>query len=103
MYRHIRQSCKIANSDEGPKKQAEYAMQKDISELRNQVTELTTLLKRQLTIMQLHPTLRYTTESELPATMLPSWYENVGERSTTPPPIDTCPALAEKHTKKADS
>jgi hypothetical protein len=37
MYRHVRQSCKIANSEEGMEKLVEHTMERQISELRAQL------------------------------------------------------------------
>jgi hypothetical protein len=50
MYRHVRQRCKIANSDEGMEKLMDHTLQRQVASLQAQVTELTTLLKGQLTL-----------------------------------------------------
>lgn len=48
MYRHIRQSCKIANSEEGMEKLMEHTIQRQLAEQSEQIAELTALLKGQL-------------------------------------------------------
>jgi hypothetical protein len=57
VYRHMRQSCKIANSDEGMDKLFEHTLErqitaqtKEVSELKSQVGRLTELLEKQLTL-----------------------------------------------------
>ncbi len=57
MHRHVRQSCKIANSDEGMEKLMEHTLRQrleaqtqELSEMRAQVTELASLLKGQLAV-----------------------------------------------------
>ena len=46
MYRHIRQSCKIANSDEGMEKLLDYTLQRQLAEQGAQITKLTALVER---------------------------------------------------------
>ena len=62
MYRHVRESCKVANSDEGMEKLMEYTLQRQLATqsgkvdaLQAQVAELTTLLKSQLTVARPDP------------------------------------------------
>jgi hypothetical protein len=57
MYRHVRQSCKIANSDEGMEKLMDHTLQRQVAALQAQVAtqsaqmlELTSLLKGQLAV-----------------------------------------------------
>jgi len=50
MYRHIRQSCKIANSEEGMEKLLDHTLQRQMAQMRAQMAELTTLMKGQLTL-----------------------------------------------------
>ena len=46
MYRHIRQSCKIANSDEGMEKLLDHTLQRQLAEQGAQITKLTALVER---------------------------------------------------------
>jgi len=55
MYRHIRQACKIANSEDGMEKLMEHTLQRQLAgmraenaDMRAQIAELATLLKTQL-------------------------------------------------------
>jgi hypothetical protein len=57
MYRHVRQNCKIANSDEGMEKLMEHTIQRQMAELQAQntemkvqIAELAALLKGQLAV-----------------------------------------------------
>jgi len=50
MYRHVRQRCKIANSEEGMEKLFEHTLQQQVAALQAQVAEMSTLLKGQLAI-----------------------------------------------------
>lgn len=50
MYRHIRQRCKIANTEEGMDKLMDHTLQRQMAEMRAQLTELTSLLKGQARI-----------------------------------------------------
>jgi hypothetical protein len=58
MYRHVRGSCKIANSDEGMDKLMEHTLQRQLAEVKAQSVEqnakidrLTLLLEQQLTLV----------------------------------------------------
>jgi hypothetical protein len=57
MYRHVRQNCKIANSDEGMEKLLEHTLQRQLAEQGAQISELTSLVKQlaQLQPAQLQP------------------------------------------------
>ena len=57
MYRHVRQSCKIANSEEGMEKLLDHTLQRQLADqnaqmaqMCAQMAELTTLMKGQLTL-----------------------------------------------------
>lgn len=45
MYRHIRQSCKIANSDEGMEKLLDHTIRRQLAEQGAQITKLTALVE----------------------------------------------------------
>jgi DNA-directed RNA polymerase subunit RPC12/RpoP len=49
MIRHIKQSCKIANSEEGMEKLVEHSLERKMMEMEAKMAELTTLLKAQQT------------------------------------------------------
>jgi hypothetical protein len=46
MNRHVRQSCKIANSEEGMEKLMDHTIQRQLAEQSKQITELTALVKQ---------------------------------------------------------
>jgi hypothetical protein len=67
MYRHVRQNCKIANSDEGMEKLLEHTLQRQMTEQNAkidaqsaQIAELTSLLKGQLTLVPQCPAISAT-------------------------------------------
>jgi hypothetical protein len=51
MNRHIRQNCKIANSDEGMDKLMEHTLQRQLAEMREQMGKMATLLEQKLTLV----------------------------------------------------
>jgi hypothetical protein len=49
MYRHVRQSCKIANSDEGMEKLMDHTLARQNAELLARVDKLTAMVERMAT------------------------------------------------------
>jgi hypothetical protein len=52
MNRHIRESCKIANSDEGMEKLMDHTLQRQLAEQKSQLDRLTTLLEQQTFLIE---------------------------------------------------
>ena len=48
MGRHVRQTCKIANSEDGMEKLMEHTLQRQLADMRAQLAEMAALLKTQL-------------------------------------------------------
>src|SRR5574340_503472 len=46
-YRHMRQTCKIANTDEGMEKLMDYTLQRQLVEMKAQIAKLTSLIENQ--------------------------------------------------------